>query len=111
MDTSNQKPPSAQIKLTPDMMKAFKTLTCDCGGQLFKPGIVFKKVSALIAPSGNEELYPLEVIICQKCGKVPNELNPQGVLPESVLAEKQEEFKLQEPNEKRMPPTSNLKIT
>jgi hypothetical protein len=81
---------TAQIKVTPEMMKSFKTLTCDCGGQLFKTGMVFKKISQLISPTGKEELYPMEVIICQSCGKVPTEWNDNlnNMLPNEVLAKK-----------------------
>ena len=82
-----------KINITPEMMRDFKTLTCDCGGQLFTTGIVIKKISALISPSGKEEMYPLEVLICQSCGKVPNEVNANAMnmLPSSVLATPKEE--------------------
>jgi len=81
-------PPEPQLKITPDMMRSFKTLTCDCGGQLFESGVVIKKISPLISPSGKEEAYPLEVLVCRACGKVPNELNIGNMLPEQVLATK-----------------------
>ena len=77
-----------KIKITPEMMKGFKTITCDCGGQLFKHGMVIKVIPSLISPTGSEEPYPLDVLICTKCGKVPNELNTQGILPDEVLAVK-----------------------
>jgi hypothetical protein len=79
---------NTKIKITPELIKQSKTLTCDCGGMLFQNGIVYKKLSALISPTGNEEMLPLEVLICTKCGKVPNELNVGKVLPEEVLAQK-----------------------
>lgn len=79
-----------KVNITPDMMRSFKTLTCDCGNQLFTPGVVIKKISAIVSPSGQEELYPMEVLICTECGKVPNELNTLGMLPEGVLALKDE---------------------
>ena len=79
-------PPMSAPKLTTEMMKAFKTLTCDCGGMLFQEGIVLKKISPLVSPSGKEELYPLEVLICRKCGKVPSELDTGNILPADVLA-------------------------
>ena len=75
-----------KVNITPDMMKGFKTLTCDCGGVLFQTGVVVKKISPIVSPSGKEELYPMEVLICQDCGKVPNELNVMGMLPEKALA-------------------------
>ena len=80
-----------QIKITPDMMKGFKTLTCDCGGMLFEPGVVIKKISPLVSPTGNEENYPFQVLICKKCGLVPSEMNKnefQGMLPDEVVAKK-----------------------
>ena len=75
--------------VTPDMIKKFKTLTCDCGGMIFEPGMVVKKLSSLVTGSGKEELYPMEVLICKSCGKVPTELNKSGVLPDEVSAIKQ----------------------
>jgi hypothetical protein len=87
MDNFNAKT-APKVSITPDMMKSFKTLTCDCGGMLFTTGIVIKKISALVSPSGQEEAYPLEVLICSKCGKVPTELNTHDMLPDEVLAKK-----------------------
>lgn len=75
-----------RISLTPDMLKSFKSITCSCGGMLFQQGVVFKKISAFISPSGKEEIYPLEVVICQKCGKVPREFNNPDILPDEVLS-------------------------
>jgi hypothetical protein len=43
-----------------------------CGEpQMFETYYMFKKVSALISPTGKEEHIPIEVIVCKKCGKVP----------------------------------------
>lgn len=86
--TSSQQPnPQAnQIKVTPEMIKNFKTITCPCGGMIFEEGVVLKKISALISPSGKEELYPLEVLVCKKCGKIPEELNIGGMLPDEIIS-------------------------
>lgn len=85
-------PQQPKINITPEMMRSFKTLTCDCGGMLFEQGIVFKKISSIVSPSGKEEMYPLEVLICKKCGRVPNELNVGEMLPTEVLALKTKIF-------------------
>ena len=77
-----------KIKITADIIKQSKTFTCDCGGVLFQPGVVFKRISPLISPSGDEELYPLDVLICTKCGKVPTIFNSSNILPTEVLANK-----------------------
>jgi len=83
---NNQSTKSLSPKITADMMKSFKTLTCDCGGMLFESGMVLKKISPLVSPSGQEELYPLEVLICVACKKVPKEVDTSKVLPPEVLA-------------------------
>lgn len=75
-----------KIKLTPEIIKQSKTLVCDCGGMLFEGGLVIKKISQFISPTGKEEMFPMEVLICKKCGKVPAELNSENMLPEEVLA-------------------------
>ena len=80
-------PPQApQIKITAEMMKNFKTVTCVCGGMIFEQGVVFKKISALVSPTGREETHALEVMVCRDCGKVPAELDTQNVLPDEVKA-------------------------
>lgn len=45
---------------------------CECGHNLFSSGIMFKKLSSILSPTGKEELIPVEVVICQKCQKVPS---------------------------------------
>lgn len=82
------RPQAPQVKITPEMMKSFKTVTCDCGGMIFEEGIILKKISPVISPSGREETYPLEVLVCKKCGKIPSELNIGDMLPDEVIAKK-----------------------
>jgi len=83
-----------QITITPEMMKNFKSLECDCGSKLFHPGIVFKKISAIVSESGEEELYPLQVLICEECHKVPRSLPGVEILPDEVLAIKKQTINL-----------------
>ena len=46
-------------------------MECACSGKLFNSKLMFKKVSALISPTGKEEFVPIEILICEKCQKVP----------------------------------------
>jgi len=46
-------------------------IKCEGGNMLWDSSLLFKKVSPLMSPSGKEELLPAEVIICKKCGKIP----------------------------------------
>ena len=82
---NTQQPTQARIKITPEMIKNFKTVTCECGGMVFESALVLKKISAIVSPSGQEEMYPIEILVCKKCGKVPKELNVDGILPDEIL--------------------------
>jgi hypothetical protein len=93
MNTEQRQPGGARVNVTPEMMKSFKTVTCDCGGQLFHAGFVIKKISPLISPTGKEELYPIEVIVCEECGKVPSEFVAADMLPNNVVAKTSEIIK------------------
>jgi hypothetical protein len=44
---------------------------CSCGSYFFKTSVVLKKLSQFESPTGREEKVPLDIIICEKCGKVP----------------------------------------
>ena len=46
-------------------------IECKEGNKVFQTKLLFKKISALVSPSGRQEFIPLEVVICDKCGKVP----------------------------------------
>jgi len=80
----NTQPP--QVQITSEMMKGFDSVKCECGGIIFQPGIIFKKISALISPTGKEESYPLEVFVCNKCGYVPSFFNIGNILPDEIIA-------------------------
>ena len=79
-------PKQTQLKITPEIIKSQRTLTCDCGGLLFHEGFIFKKISAIISPNGKEEIFPINVIICEACGKVPSQFNVSDILPEEIIA-------------------------
>ena len=71
-----------------DQLKLSKNVACDCGGMMFSEKMMFKKISAIISPTGKEEMYPMNVTVCESCGKVPTEFNPYGLIPKEFLAQK-----------------------
>ena len=75
---------NAGIKVTPDMIRSSKNISCECGGMLFSEKIFFKRLSALITQSGKEEMIPMPVFVCEKCGKVPQIFDSQNVLPDEI---------------------------
>lgn len=45
--------------------------TCECGGLTFTPGVMFKRLSPLISPDGQEHMVPVEIFTCDSCKKIP----------------------------------------
>jgi len=76
------------MRISIDKIKDSKTVECSCGGVMFSEKTMFKRLSAFISPSGKEELYPLQIITCDNCGKVPSELNPYDMVPEKYVSSK-----------------------
>lgn len=44
---------------------------CEKGNSVFESSIMFKRISSIISPTGNEEFAAADVIICKQCGKIP----------------------------------------
>jgi len=54
------------------------TVVCDCGSKVFHEAVVLKKVSSLLSGTGREELVPIPVYVCDKCGKIPTEFTSRS---------------------------------
>ena len=69
---AKQKPlqqPRADVKVD---LKQADTVKCDdCGNYIFITGHVIKRLSAIISPTGQEALIPVQVYSCGNCGTVP----------------------------------------
>ena len=51
-------------------------INCDsCGGATFKQTLLLRKMSALVAPGGQETIIPMQVFACEKCGHVNKEFS------------------------------------
>lgn len=77
-------------QITPDMLRSSQNVVCDCGGMIFSEKLFFKKISAIISPSGREEVAPMPIIVCEACGKVPSTFDSQNILPKEIRAVKNE---------------------
>ena len=52
---------------------------CDeCGNQTFEPVFLFKSLSAVLSPSGQKSLIPLQLYKCTDCGHINNEFIPKN---------------------------------
>lgn len=87
--------PQMRAGMSPQMLLDSPNVVCECGSKLFHEAIVLKKVSALISPTGKEELYPIPVYVCDKCGKIPEDLtskaNASKILGEDTTDKKSDE--------------------
>ena len=60
------KKPQANVQV--DLREA-DTIKCDdCGNYLFITSFILKRLSALLSPSGEEALIPVQVYSCGDCG-------------------------------------------
>ncbi|HRT03606.1 MAG TPA: hypothetical protein P5513_06665 [Candidatus Diapherotrites archaeon] len=72
--------------ITPDMLRNSKSVVCECGGMIFTEKLFFKKISSILSPTGREEIVPMPIIICDKCGKVPSVFDTNNILPDEIRA-------------------------
>ena len=69
MNMKPRKPlPKAQVQV--DLTDA-ETMTCvKCDNKIFIEGYVIKKISAIISPTGQEVIAPVQVFNCGNCGEL-----------------------------------------
>ena len=69
MNMRPQKPiPKPKQKVQLDLKDA-ETMTCQkCGNTIFIQGYVIKRISAIISPTGEEVIAPIQVFNCGNCG-------------------------------------------
>lgn len=53
----------------------YETLSCTkCGHKIFETKVVLKKIPGTVVGNGTEPIiYPLQVLVCSKCGKILDE--------------------------------------
>ena len=66
--------PTAQINVKPSDLK---DIVCEnCESKFFRQVQSFKRLSALISPSGKEQIVPIPVFRCDECGFINKEFRP-----------------------------------
>ena len=59
-----------QMKQTIDFSKTTECKCEACGNPTFKQTLLLRKMSALVAPGGQENIIPMQVNSCEKSGQV-----------------------------------------
>ena len=62
---------NAQVHVKPSDMKDIKCENCGC--QFFRQVQAFKRISALVSPTGKEQIVPVPTFRCDECGFINEE--------------------------------------
>ena len=62
-----------QAQQTIDMSQTTPVKCEKCENSTFKQTLLIRKLSALVAPNGQETVIPVAVFACEKCGHVNSE--------------------------------------
>ena len=69
MSTKPMKP-LPQQKVQVELTEA-ETMNCEqCNNKIFIQGYVIKKISAIMSPTGQEVIAPVQVFNCGNCGEI-----------------------------------------
>lgn len=67
-------PNQMQVKVE---LKDTSDVSCEkCGHKLFTQLMMFKKLSAVMSPTGQESMIPIQVFACNDCGHVNEDFLP-----------------------------------
>ncbi len=70
------KKPEAQIKIDASDLKDI--ICSNCGGKIFRQASMFKRLSALVSPTGKEQIVPIPIFRCDDCGNINDEFLPKS---------------------------------
>lgn len=70
-----QMPPQPQ-QVKVDLNQATDIECSNCGAKFFHQVTFFKKISALLSPTGQEAIVPIETYACLECGNINDEFMP-----------------------------------
>ena len=66
---------SGQMQEQLDLSKTTEICCEACGGKTFKQTLLLRNLSALVSPSGQDTIVPMQVFACEKCGHVNKEFS------------------------------------
>ena len=67
--------PGLNVNINP---RDLTDVVCEkCGCQTFQPAFLFKKLSAVLSPTGKDSLIPLQVYKCTDCGHINDGFLPK----------------------------------
>ena len=68
---------AGQVQINPNDLE---DVLCDkCQSQCFEPTFLFKRLSAVLSPTGVENIIPLQLYRCAECGHINDMFLPKDV--------------------------------
>jgi hypothetical protein len=74
----NQQNKPIQQKVNIDISQASSLKCTECDNEQFDMKYLIRKVSALLSPTGEEVLIPIQVFSCANCGIIPEDFLPSN---------------------------------
>jgi RNase P subunit RPR2 len=72
----NMNQQQTNVNVNPDDLE---DVLCEkCEGQIFEPAFLFKKLSAILSPNGQEMMIPMQVFKCKECGHINKDFLPKN---------------------------------
>jgi hypothetical protein len=90
----SRRPPSPE---TPDLSLSTEVTCESCKNLTFEQVVLFRKVSALVSPTGVAQLYPVPTFACVACGHVNEIFRPAFDTSPTVSTEDSARSLSQEP--------------
>jgi uncharacterized Zn finger protein len=72
--------PNEQQQISVNLNNATDLVCSACGNKFFNEVTFFKKISALLSPTGQAGLVPIPAYACTECGNVNEEFLPKQML-------------------------------
>ena len=70
------RPQGLNLNIKPEDLK---DIVCEeCGSKFFRQVNAFKRLSALISPTGKEQIVPVPSFRCDDCGYINEEFRPKS---------------------------------
>jgi hypothetical protein len=66
-------------KMSVDLSQAMDIECSQCSNKFFHEVVFFKKISALLSPTGQEGIIPIPTYACLECGNINKEFLPYNM--------------------------------
>ena len=66
-----------QMQMNIDFSQTIAEVCEECGNDTFVQVFKMRKLSALLSPSGQESMIPIQIFACAKCGYVNKGFQPK----------------------------------